>query len=209
LDTHRTVRHVVKRVDECFASSWSLKDAEDIKKDFLRIRNGSLSPEVFINRLDRFHKDQTVWLDKSRKYFEPLKVGYKKDKIVTEGLIRLAEYTAGKSRKLFTVYLAGTGSSDVSAKDFELEQEEVRLDILDNGGYLQNRGSVNYWGLMFPRETQTIQNPPIKETGIVDDIDPTIDQMLLRTVLPDGDEIEHVHNEDVFSLNHVVYNASV
>jgi len=193
----------------CYASSWSLKDEDDIRKDHLRIQAGTLNPETFLDRLQRCYNDQTVWLDKSRKYLEPMKVGFKKDLIVVEGLIRFAEYASGKSNKLFTVYLAGTGDSDVSSKDFELEKEEVRLDIIDNGGYIQSRGSVNYWGLMFPREIQTIDDPPIKETGIVDDLDPTKDQMLLRTVLPDGDEIEHSANEDVFSLNHVVYNSSV
>lgn len=209
METVRTKRHIIKREDECYGASWSLSDEEDIRKDFLRIQNGSLNPEIFINRLHRCHEDQTVWIDKSRKYLEPLKVGYKKDLVVVEGLIRLAEYAAGKSSKLFSVYVIGTGDSDVSDKDFELEIEEVRFDIFDNGGYVQSRGSTNYWGLMFPRETQTINNPPIKESAIVDDMDPTKDQMLLRTVLPDDEEIEHVANEDVFSFNHVVYNSSV
>ena len=89
METVRTKRHIIKREDECYGASWSLSDEEDIRKDFLRIQNGSLNPEIFINRLHRCHEDQTVWIDKSRKYLEPLKVGYKKDLVVVEGLIRL------------------------------------------------------------------------------------------------------------------------
>lgn len=208
--TERVDRNIVIRYDKGYAASWSLSDEEDIRKDYLRIQNGTLNPEIFINRLDRFHNDQTVWLDKSRKYLEPMKLGIKVDKVVIEGLIRFAEYAAGKSQKIFSVYVVGTGSRGVSSKDFNLEAEVVRLDILENAGFIQSRGSTNYWGLMFPRETQSIINPnPVKETAIVDDMDDTLDQMLLRTVLPEGEEIEHVKNEDVFSLNHVIYNGAV
>jgi hypothetical protein len=207
---NRVIRNVVVRKDKCWGASWSLKDEKDIRKDFLRIQKGTLNPATFIERLDRFYNDQTVWIDKSRKYLEPLKVGYKDDKVVAEGLIRLAEYVAGKSDKLFKVYLVGTGSGTVSNKDFQLETEEVRLDIIENGGFIQNRGSTNYFGLMFPKTIQTITAPsPIKETAIVDDMDSTKDQMLLRTVLPDGEEISHIVNEDVFSFNHIIYNGSV
>lgn len=206
---NKVERNIVVKYDRGYGASWSLSDEENIRKDFLRIQNGTLDPHVFINRLDRFHNDQTVWLDKTRKYFEPLKVGIRDDKVVNEGLTRFAEYASGISIKIFDVYAIGTGITTVTAKDFVLAAEVIRLPIIDNGGYIQNRGSTNFWGLMFPRTVETIKNPNISESAIFDDTDATVDQMLLRTVFPVGEEIEHVVNEDAFSFNHVIYNSSV
>lgn len=194
------VREFLQRKDIAYAAAFDPKDTYLVKKDMQLVQAGIYDPEYFFNKFERFWNDQTTV------NFEPLQVGRSGNKLVNEGLIALAEMQAGKRQKIFNIYAIGKGKTAVSIKDDALVDEITRLEIVPNGGTLLNRGSTMYYSLFFPK---TIADVDVSETAILDSLVNTADTMLLRTVFPTAEIIEHDKDFDDIFVGHIIYSGSV
>lgn len=193
-------REALIRKDIGYVASFEPKDSDIIKKQMRLVQLGILDPKIFFDQFERFRNDQTT------PNFEPRKVGKSGNKLVNEGLTALAEMQVGLRTKTFGVYAIGEGAQAVSPRDDELYDEVSRLNILQNGGTVRNRGSTCYYSLFFPK---TIDDFTVRETAILDSLVVTNDTMLLRTVLPAAEVVEHDQDFDDIFVGHIIYSGSV
>lgn len=200
LNNQLEIREYLHRKDIGYVASFDPSDTEFIKKQQFLVNVGVLDVKYFFNQFERFWNDQTT------PNFEPRKVGKSGNKLVNEGLTALAEMQVGARSKTFGVYAIGEGAQAVSPRDDALYDEVARLDIKGNGGTIRNRGSTVYYSLFFPK---TIADFDVKETAILDSLSESDDTMLLRTVLPTAEIIEHDKDFDDIFVGHIIYSGSV
>ena len=180
-----------------YLASWDLNDYYYVQALFTKIRDGNreLANELN-NRFERIWNDQTV-----PPHFEPLEVVKGGNKIVNDGLVRIAEMVTGTSPPLWTHMAIGTGGNRVSASDSFLQTELSRV-ALGTDGFQSPAGSVmRYGGFYAP----SVASGTIYEAAVFDD--PTSGVMFFRTVYPNP--ITHVVNNDFLSVAHSIYQVSV
>jgi hypothetical protein len=197
---------VVQRKGIGYIALWDQEDLPYIVKLFSKIRHATRDhdfyatkflTEGFNDRLDRIYCDQTV----DDKEFEPLEVDKSSNRVVNDGLVRIAELVTGANNALWTHLAVGGGGNKVSMSDSFLQTELQRVG-LNSDGFQSAAGSVMRYGAFFSPSVSTSQ---ILEAGVFDD--PTEGVMFFRTVYPTG--ITHVVNADFFSVAHSIYQVSV
>ena len=157
--------------------------------------------EYYEQFLARKYQDKTV----SYEFIpEPYKIGYKPDRVVFNGLERIADLTTGISGKTFRYYAIGTGSTRVLPSDQFLDFEEHRVPIGETG-YAESKGSSMVFAANFPT---TLQSMSVTEAGIFDSMSAGA-TMLLRTLYEGTNIIPHVFNQTFVAVSHFVYQLSV
>lgn len=186
-----------------FLASWDLNDSQYVQKLFAKIRLATRTKNYYMSRklsegfndkLDRIWNDQTTDI-------EPLQVVKSHNKIVNDGLVRIAEMVTGQNPPQWTHIAIGTGGNRVSASDSFLQTELSRVG-LGTDGFQSPAGSVmRYGGFYAP----SVASGTIFEAAVFDD--PTSGTMFFRTVYPNP--ITHVVNNDFLSVAHSIYQVSV
>lgn len=194
---------IVSRKGIGLCASWDLRSYKYVKKIFERIRRTRV--DTFHDALLRVYNDQTV-----EKEFEPVAVDMSTNKVVNDGLVRIAELVTGtvglnsgfgSSSGYFTHFACGSGSNAVSASDYQLQAEIARVGLADSG-FQTAAGSIMRFGGFYP---PSIASATINEGAVFDD--PNAGIMLFRTVYPQG--VTHVVNVDFYTLSHSIYQYSV
>jgi hypothetical protein len=140
-----------------------------------------------------------------------LTVTKSKNKVVNDGLVRIAELVTGSvglnsstsGNGYFTHFAAGSGSNPVSASDYQLQQEVARVG-LGSDGFQTAAGSIMRFGGFF---APTIASCTVTESGVFDD--PNAGVMLFRTIYSGTAIVNHTVNADFFTLSHSIYQNSV
>jgi hypothetical protein len=206
---------------EEYACVWDISDYDNIFKLFKLIRQSARDRdfykhkflvEGFNDKLSRVYNDQTVRNENDFDLFEPIQIVKSNNKIVNDGLVRIAELVTGTlglssggnsiiGSGLWTHIACGIGDAPVSASDFQLHNELARVSLATDG-FQSAAGSVMRFGGFFP---PTTQSSSIQEAGCFDD--PSGGTMFFRTVydIP----IVHLINDDFFSVAHNIYQTSV
>ncbi len=197
------IREFIQRKDIGYVALFEPKDAQVVQKYMDLINIGRVQPEHLTKKFDRFYNDQTVTIHD--KPFEPIQVAISGNKIVNEGLIALAEFAIGKRTKRFEYYAIGESDQGVSVRDDKLYDHHSRLRISDAGGTFIQRQSTIYYSLFFPKTTNDCT---VRETGIFDSSSESNDKMLLRTVLPEQDQMKHIKNRTTIFVAHIIYSGS-
>lgn len=196
-----TCREFLQRKDIAYAASFEPKDAERVQNEMNKIDHTHGDPKSFFKQFDKVYDDHRL------ANFEPIKVLKAGNKLLNEGLIALAEMQMGRRTKIFSVYGIGEGTTPVNIRQFGLvNQVGPRLDIRQNGGTITNRQSTCYYSVFFPKTTDTCT---ISETAIFDKLLPQDDRVLLRTLFPNGDYLEHRKDRDTIFVAHIIYSGSV
>jgi hypothetical protein len=189
-----------------YCASWDLDSLSYMTKLFNKIRHATKEKDFynvmiytgsFNDKLDRLWHDQTV----DDKEFEPLEVVKSTNRIVNDGLVRIAELVTGSNHALWTHLAVGSGGNQVSMSDSFLQTEIERVGLTSDG-FQSAAGSVMRYGGFFAPSVSSCQ---VLEAGVFDD--PTEGIMFFRTVYPTG--ITHVVNSDFFSVAHSIYQVSV
>jgi len=197
---------------------WDARDHVFVQNLYAKIRDAVIRrdrasvislTEGLDAQLERIYNDQTV----ADKKFEPLAVTFTKNKIVNDGLVRIAELTtnslgintglAVSGSGYFTHFAIGTGTNAVSASDFGLQQEISRVSMATDG-FMTAAGSIMRFGGYF---SPSVQSAVITEGGVTDD--PTAGFFLFRTVYPISQPLVHTVQQDFVSLSHAIYAQSV
>lgn len=199
-------REALMMKDEAFIGTFHPHEARKYQREFNLINTRQLDPNIWFDKLRRVHNDQTVFDDLTKRYFEPIDVGIWGNKLVNEGLERIAESIVTGQGKNFDNYAIGEGLTSVNIRDTQLADEITRLDILSNGGIATNRGTTIFYSLFFPK---TVRSATVTETAINDRLDQNIDNMLLRTLFPTSEQQVHVKNLDSIYVGHIIYLGSV
>jgi|SRR6187431_1250971 len=197
------IREFLQRKDIGYAALFEPKDAQVVQKYMDLINIGRVQPEHLTKKFDRFYNDQTVTIQD--KPFEPLAVGISGNKLVTEGLIALAEFAVGKRTKTFEYYAIGESDQGVSIRDDRLYDHHSRVRVTSVGGTFIQRQSTIFYSVFFPKTTSDCT---VRETGIFDSSSESNDKMLLRTVLPEKDQIKHFKNRTTIFVAHIIYSGS-
>ena len=192
-------REALIRRDIAYGAVFDPNDVPRLKIIHKLIQLGQVHPMAYLGQLDRVYNDQTSVL-------EPLEVTITGNKIVNEGLEALAACMVGERSQMFGMYAIGTGTTDVSIRDDALDDELSRVDIIDEGGFVINRGTTCFFSVFFPK---TIPNAVVSETAILDSMDTADDTMLLRTKFPTNEYLTHTKNLDNISVAHVIFSGSV
>jgi hypothetical protein len=199
-----------------YAAVWDLSSMPSIRKYFRLIRQATanrdwhtadMTLESFDKKLERVFNDQTV----PDNDFQPLTVVKSKNKVVNDGLVRIAELATGSvglnsstsGSGYFTHFAAGSGSNPVSASDYALQQEVARVG-LGSDGFQTAAGSIMRFGGFF---APTIASCTVTEAGVFDD--PNAGVMLFRTIYSGNAIVNHTVNADYFTLSHSIYQNSV
>jgi hypothetical protein len=197
---------VVQRKGVGFIALWDADDISYIIKLFSKIRHATRDKdfyttkfltEGFNDRLDRVYNDQTI----NDKEFEPIEVDKSSNRVVNDGLVRIAEMVTGSNDAPWTHLAVGNGGNQVSMSDSFLQTEIERVGLTSDG-FQSAAGSVMRYGAFFAPSVASTQ---ILEAGVFDD--PTEGVMFFRTVYPTG--ITHTVNSDFFSVAHSIYQVSV
>ncbi len=192
-------REFLQRKDIGYVASFEPRYADIAQAHMDRINFG-YSPRPFFKILDK------IWDDHRNQEFEVIKLAKSGNKLVNEGLIALAEMQAGKRTKTFDYYVIGESNQGVSIRDDHLYDECARIRIPDAGGTFIQRQSTVFYSVFFPK---TIPSCEVSETAIVDADKQATDKMLLRTVLPEVDNIPHKKDFDTVFVAHVIFSGSV
>src|SRR5690242_16143845 len=158
-----------------YIALWDLKDIEKTRLLFHKINICKIirdpkcitMVENFDRKLERFYNDQTTDI-------EPLHVGMATNKVVNDGMVRIAEFitnSLGVNTQLFTgsgIYVtiaSGTGDNPVSSSDSELQFENARVQFGIEGFSLAAGTVMRFGGFFAP----TIPSGTISESGVFDD----------------------------------------
>jgi len=200
-----------------YCASWDLDSLSYISKIFTKIRHATVNKnywevklysDSFSDKLDRLWNDQTV--DDTE--FEPTHVGKSTNKVVNDGLVRIAELVTnsvglnsgfGAANGYFTHFAAGSGSNPVSASDYQLQSEVARVGLASDGFQTAAGAIMRFGGFFAP----SIASCTVNEGAVFDD--PNSGVMLFRTVYPTGQGVTHTVNVDFFTLSHALYQYSV
>ena len=206
-ETHAT------NIDLGYLASWDLSELDSTRKYFTMVnalknkrdRDCIKLVESFDQKLERVYNDQTTDI-------EPISVGKAVDKVVNDGMVRIAEQVTnslGLNAQLFTgsgQYIAiasGTGTNPVNSSDSSLQFENARVEFGSEGFALAAGTVMRFGGFFAP----SIPSATISESGVFDDF--SAGSMLYRTVYSALDQATHVLNNDYYTLSHAVYQVSV
>lgn len=188
-----------------YCASWDLDTLPYIVKLFSKIRHATREKdwyntifltEGFNDRLERVWNDQTVESE-----FEPLQIVKSTNRVVNDGLVRIAELVTGSNNALWTHFAIGTGGNKVSMSDSFLQTELARVGLASDG-FQSAAGNVMRYGASYAPSVSSAQ---ISEAGVFDDA--TEGVMFFRTVYPSP--VIHTVNNDFVSVAHSIYQVSV
>lgn len=203
----------LKHIDVGLIAGWNKRDYEHTttfsKKvnELIKCRDKQAIKlvESFDNKLERVYNDQTTDI-------EPLHVGRVYDRVVNDGMIRIAELvtntiglntTVQSGQGGFVSLASGIGTNPVSASDYQLQSENARI-AFGFDAYMLAAGSVMRFGAFF---APSIPSAVISESGVFDDF--TAGVMLYRTVYSVTDQWSHIVNRDYYSISHAIYQSSI
>ena len=193
-----------------FCAKWDVEDQMYVIKLFSKIRHATRDKnyydikfltEALNDRLERAWNDHRHIVDENNEEFEPLDVTKSTNRVVNDGLTRIAELVTGSSSNLWTHLAVGSGTGQVSMSDTFLQTEVERV-ALGTDGFQSAAGSVMRYGGFF---APSVASGSISEAAVFDD--PTAGAMFFRTVYPTP--IIHVVNSDFFSVSHSIFQVSV
>ena len=218
----------LNHVDEALVASWNLSDKPFIQHNYFKqISTLSLAyrknhnadvkadrdalVEQFKTRLKRRYNDQTVYDFKAKnRYFEPEKVGFKKDRVLNDGMQRIAELVTQESDRTFTHFAAGIGNDDTYPNTSQLQQEVIRVDMtppIAKGFFTASGTTINSAGYF----DEAVPTFPVVEIGVVDgdgsDINSEV--FLFRSVFPSTEVITHTFGQNFTTCIHTIYQRSV
>lgn len=191
--------------------SWGKKDYSAIRKiydqiNYYRKKRLHIDKYLLINsfehELDRYWNDQTIHDNVP----EPIAQTIKFDRVLNAGRTQAASLITGERSDRFNYLAIGTSQTVVSDADYKLYNEILRVNVIQNGGYISAAGAIiKHSGLISPGETSML----VYEIGFVNmnTFDP--EQMLWnRSVFPPNKGVDHNQNQDFFSVTHSVYTSS-
>jgi hypothetical protein len=207
----------IERKGTGYAAVWDLDSISYVMKIFSRIRRATkdrnywdakLLSDSFNDKLIRLWNDQTV----DDPEFEPIQVGMSRNKVVNDGLVRIAELVTasvglnsgfGSSNGFFTHFAVGSGINAVSASDYQLQAEVARVGLASDGFQTAAGAVMRFGGFFGP----SVPSCTINEAGVFDD--PNSGTMLFRTVFPTGQGVTHTVNVDYVTISHSIFSYSV
>jgi hypothetical protein len=213
LDEIEDTRSKNRGITQCDLGYQILFDPKDYEKLFKFYQYIRLARQLgdlnLKNELVQYHEQFLArkYQDKTVSYEfipEPYQIGFKPDRVVFNGLERIADLTTGISGKTFKYYAIGTGTTSVLPSDQFLDFEEHRVSIGETG-YAESKGSSMVFAANFPT---TLQSMSVTEAAIFDgqQFGAT---MLLRTLYEGTNVIPHVFNQTFVAVSHFVYQLSV
>jgi len=200
-----------------YLATWDVSDIENTKKLFklidvlkqMKDRKCISLADAFDKQLDRAYNDQTTDKD----FGEPIQVGKSGNKIVNDGMIRIAEFVTNSlgmntqmpftGSGIYVTIASGTGTIPVSSSDSELQFENARVQFGAEGFSLAAGTVMRFGGFFSP----SIPSATISESGVFDDF--TAGIMLYRTVYNPMDQAVHMLDQDYYTISHAVYQQSV
>lgn len=198
-------RNISAALDASFFTTWSDHySLEYARKEMGYISSGMIPPDSWHQKLQRLYNDQTVYLGNGHHLEPDVRPKLKLDKVTNQGLEVVAPRILGVSDNAsgFLYMACGTGTTTASASDLSLATEIKRINMRNEGGSAVANKATIYFNGFFPKSTPT---GDIAEAGIFDSGDTANDNIFLRTVLPDADQISHVQNADAPNISIIVY----
>lgn len=152
-------------------------------------------------QIERYRSDQTIHMIP-----EPIAQTVKFDRIVNSGRTLAASLITGERGDRFLYLSLGTSQTPVSDADYKLYNEILRVNVIQNGGFIGAAGSIiKHNGLISPGEISMV----IYEYAFVNMpvFDP--EQMIWnRTVFNVNKSVDHNQNEDFSSITNSVWTSS-
>lgn len=197
-------------LDVTQGTSWEVKDYPSIRKIYDKInlykkKRRHIDKYLLINsfeqQLDRYWNDQTT-----HDIPEPLAQTVKFDRVLNSGRTLAASLITGERDDRFDYLALGTSQTPVTDADFRLYNEILRINVIQNGGYISAAGAIiKHSGLISPGETSML----VYEIGFVNlPVFDTEQMMWNRSVFPVNKGVDHNQNQDFFSITHSVYTSS-
>lgn len=199
-------------LDVSIGTSWDANRYDQVRKrydmiNYFKKKRMHVDKYLAINeyeqQLERYYNDQTI--DQSV-IPEPIAQTIKFDRIVNSGRTLAASLITGERGDRFLYLSLGTSQTPVSDADYKLYNEVLRVNVIQNGGFISAAGSIiKHNGLISPGEISMV----IYEYGFVNlpVFDP--EQMLWnRTVFDPNKGVDHNQNEDFFSITNSVWTSS-
>lgn len=197
-------------LDVTQGTSWEAKDYPSIRKIYDKInlykkKRRHIDKYLLINsfeqQLDRYWNDQTT-----HDIPEPLAQTVKFDRVLNSGRTLAASLITGERGDRFDYLALGTSQTPVTDADFRLYNEILRINVIQNGGYISAAGAIiKHSGLISPGETSML----VYEIGFVNLPVFDAEQMMWnRSVFPVNKGVDHNQNQDFFSITHSVYTSS-
>ena len=183
-----------------FAAKWEGIEEQRINKLFRLIN--SVDPTTkkrlirqFYQILDRKYNDQTISPDLP----QPTKVGCSIDKVTSNGIQQIGQWATATNFRVYSWMIAGTSTKTATYGDTMDDIIELtRVNVLGTGGFLDPMNDGWNASGSFPRGTPTgtiseiaMANSETAETSLIFD----------RTLLQFSDRIDHVQNNDSFTLS--------
>src|SRR5438034_8977988 len=109
-----------------FCASWQTDDLSYVIKLFSKIRHATKDKdfyqvkfltEGFNDRLEKAWNDHHRVIDENGDLFEPMEVDKSTNRVVNDGLVRIAELVTGSNNALWTHLAVGSGGNKVSMSD--------------------------------------------------------------------------------------------
>jgi hypothetical protein len=230
-NTEAAAEDTLQHTDEGYTASWNLSDKADIwgnyfwkvhqldeiarqkyfHKNIREIAKHDRNKLVaeFRDRLKRRYNDQTVYDFKLKdRYFKPEQLGYKFDRVLNDGMQRMAENATGENTRVFSYFQFGTGNSDTYPNTKGLEAEVLRVNMFSDKGFFTASGTtLNLAGFA----SEAVATFPIVEVGATDDdgSNPTTAVSLFRSVFPSTEIVTHTFGQNFTTAVHVIYQRSV
>jgi hypothetical protein len=190
--------------------TWDKSDYTEVRKiydliNFYKKKRRHIDKYLLINsfenKLDRYWNDQTV-----TDIPEPLAQTLKFDRVLNSGRTLAASLITGERGDHFDYLALGTSQIPVTDADFRLYNEILRINVIQNGGYISAAGAIiKHSGLISPGETSMV----VYEIRFVNlSVFEPEQLMWNRSVFPINKGVDHNQNEDFFSITHSVYTSS-
>lgn len=195
--------------DVKFAASWPKKDDEEaVFKLFKLIKKAdNTSKKQLINQfyhnLDRKYNDQTI----PRDYPQPEKVGRCVDKVLSNGIQQIGLWATGESFTIYPWMIAGTGIKQVLYGDDMSDMTELaRVNVVETDGFLDP--TVDGWTASGGFGRSTISGT-VSEIAMGSTASSATSLIFDRSLLASADRIEHLQNNDSFTLSSIYVLTSI
>jgi hypothetical protein len=186
-------------IDQSYLTLWDRSLYPLIKEEYRLIQTGIVRPDNITNKLERHWYDKTVYFENTGIRFEPTEQRKTLDQILDEAITFFVKEHVGVVNDIFDHISIGTGTSEPSSADEDLEAEVLRLPIIENGGYIDYLGHNEQYGLIFPF---TQGNDTITESGLHSSNDANTDITYCRNTYSPG--LIHTINSDAIGVNIII-----
>lgn len=152
--------------DTGFLHLWSKEDFPKIRREYDLIRAGVLPVNTITTKIRRIWNDQKYGTKFYNKFhrFEPEQYAIDdKYLVVKEGQIHFSKMHTGKIEGPADYLALGTNNTTPTFADFNLGSEQIRANLLRDGGYRDLFGEDEYYGMIWP---VTIATATFTEAGL-------------------------------------------